>query len=431
MERLHTISNKMKFREVTIGCMICLLCGCSAAGLSPSSEEVEGTYELKAAVSVTSQGSDMVPSDKIQKNPLKKGTFEGTQAERLPSDAEQLIRAYMERYYESLSKLELTSCSDLFTPDAGEQVLMNESALSYLIGLRSMQDTDLRLADYDYAMEVDEVRQLGDGAWEVFLTETSTQNFMEHPEIDSELFRIRHYFLMEQSEGHLRVKEHLQRDGIYRNLLGDYWNWDVRSMAPQPETYYPERVRELLQEAGTGKAEREEENIVSYPEAEFSYDREAAVSYSNQWVGKRNQEWDDFTGRGGNCQNFVSQCLFAGGIPMDDQGDAVWLWHDSGDLSSSWIGVDEFYRYTVENSGFGLVAVPDAPYTEGEEGDLIRMGHDGDWNHVVMISHVIRDAQGNAIDYLINSNTSDVRNFPVSAYPNPIQRLTKIIGRNE
>ena len=49
---------------------------------------------------------------------------------------------------------------------------------------------------------------------------------------------------------------------------------------------------------------------------------------------------------------------------------------------------------------------------------------------MVIISQVIKDREGNTIDYLVNSNTADVKNFPVGAYPNPCQRLMKIYGCN-
>lgn len=59
---------------------------------------------------------------------------------------------------------------------------------------------------------------------------------------------------------------------------------------------------------------------------------------------------------------------------------------------------------------------------------MIQMGFPGSWNHAVLIGSVVRDEQGRTVDYLIYSNTSDVKNFPVSAYPIPRQSLTKIYG---
>ena len=50
---------------------------------------------------------------------------------------------------------------------------------------------------------------------------------------------------------------------------------------------------------------------------EKRYDRERAVLYARRWALSRNPLFADFTGLGGNCTNFVSQCLYAGGCVMN------------------------------------------------------------------------------------------------------------------
>jgi len=59
--------------------------------------------------------------------------------------------------------------------------------------------------------------------------------------------------------------------------------------------------------------------IISYPTVKmFAYDRQNAVSYANQWAGEtevmRNSVYYDYSTEGGDCTNYVSQCLRAGGI---------------------------------------------------------------------------------------------------------------------
>jgi spore germination protein YaaH len=46
------------------------------------------------------------------------------------------------------------------------------------------------------------------------------------------------------------------------------------------------------------------------------YLRDAARGYANQWYASRNGHFNDFTGSGGDCANFVSQCLIAGGLSL-------------------------------------------------------------------------------------------------------------------
>lgn len=72
----------------------------------------------------------------------------------------------------------------------------------------------------------------------------------------------------------------------------------------------------------------------------------------------------------------------------------------------------------------------DAPYYVGEPGDLIHMGTDSRWGHTVVITEVIQDENGTVTDYLVNSNTADMRNFPASMCGYPKMILTKIYGWN-
>ena len=49
----------------------------------------------------------------------------------------------------------------------------------------------------------------------------------------------------------------------------------------------------------------------------YGYDREKAVAYAHKWAYGRNPAYGDFSEMGGDCTNFVSQCLHAGGAPMN------------------------------------------------------------------------------------------------------------------
>ncbi len=178
--------------------------------------------------------------------------------------------------------------------------------------------------------------------------------------------------------------------------------------------------------------------------AENEYDRDAAVAYSYQWTDKtsvvRNKEnYSDYSGFGGNCQNFVSQCLHESGIPMDSKGtyDKQWKWYDD-ELNyketakgrvPSWSDTYSFYQYCLNNTDV-LVTVPDANLYTGEPGDIIQYSVNGYTYHSVIITQVVKDSSGNIIDYLVNSNTSDKVDYPMSAYGYSDIRLIKVIGSN-
>ena len=48
------------------------------------------------------------------------------------------------------------------------------------------------------------------------------------------------------------------------------------------------------------------------------YNPEAAVKYARQYCQHYNKEYDDYSQIGGDCANFVSQCLIAGGQSLNE-----------------------------------------------------------------------------------------------------------------
>ena len=51
----------------------------------------------------------------------------------------------------------------------------------------------------------------------------------------------------------------------------------------------------------------------------FSYNVKKAVAYANKYCDKRNKNYHDYSKEGGDCANFVSQCLIAGGMQLSDE----------------------------------------------------------------------------------------------------------------
>ena len=104
------------------------------------------------------------------------------------------------------------------------------------------------------------------------------------------------------------------------------------------------------------------------------YDRDAAVEYADDWNEEPNEgEYEYFGGRGGDCANFVSQCLQAGGVELTDdwyyKRHAAWslsmLVYNlimsgtiySWNYSDSWRFADDHYSYFSN---------PDNKYINGE-----------------------------------------------------------------
>ena len=92
--------------------------------------------------------------------------------------------------------------------------------------------------------------------------------------------------------------------------------------------------------------------------AEKAYRRENAVNYARRYAFAQNPLFGDFRGIGGNCTNFVSQCIFAGSCEMNYTPTFGWYYISLDQRSPSWTGVDFFYNFITENKGPDTIHQP-------------------------------------------------------------------------
>lgn len=84
-----------------------------------------------------------------------------------------------------------------------------------------------------------------------------------------------------------------------------------------------------------------------------AYHREKAVAYAHKWALTRNPAYFNFDGMGGDCTNFVSQCLYAGCGVMNYTPDVGWYYNTPDDRAAGWSGVEFLHRFLVNNKGAG------------------------------------------------------------------------------
>lgn len=152
------------------------------------------------------------------------------------------------------------------------------------------------------------------------------------------------------------------------------------------------------------------------------YNRERAVEYAMRWALDRNPLFIDFTGIGGNCTNFVSQCVLAGSCTMNYTPDFGWYYVSAEDRAPAWSSVDYFYDFMVgtpefasQNGGIGPFA-REVPREEAEIGDVIQYANaDGDWYHTVLICGF--DGE----EILVCAQSDNARNRPLSSYTNAVE----------
>ena len=85
---------------------------------------------------------------------------------------------------------------------------------------------------------------------------------------------------------------------------------------------------------------------------ELPYNRERAVEYARRSALSRNPLVIDFTGRGGDCTSFVSQCIFAGTGVMNYTETFGWYYISSENRAPAWTGVEFFYDFVTEQPIF-------------------------------------------------------------------------------
>lgn len=89
-----------------------------------------------------------------------------------------------------------------------------------------------------------------------------------------------------------------------------------------------------------------------------TYNRAAAKAYIDRWWSSRNSVWGNFDNFGGDCTNWISQIINAGGVPEDKAGSYQWYWDNMNaprtsppyTRSASWTGVDELWSYIQGNT---------------------------------------------------------------------------------
>lgn len=163
---------------------------------------------------------------------------------------------------------------------------------------------------------------------------------------------------------------------------------------------------------------------------EIPYDRTRAVAYAKRWALSRNPLFFDFTGGGGDCTNFVSQCIYAGCGVMNYTPTFGWYYRSPDDRAPAWSGVEELSRFLLqnpvfvaENQGAGPFGVDARTARQIEIGDVIQLAREsGDFYHSLLISGFSDD------DILVCAHSDDSLDRPLSTYSYATLRIIHISG---
>ena len=141
-----------------------------------------------------------------------------------------------------------------------------------------------------------------------------------------------------------------------------------------------------------------------------NYDRIKASEYAQKWALGANPDYYHFGGIGGDCTNFISQCLFAGGCVMNYNKYYGWFYKNVNDRSPSWTSVEFLQNFLLSKDRIG----PFASISSIENlqvGDLIQLKQNPDhFNHTVIISQ-IKNGQ-----ILVCAHSNDALNKPLEDF---------------
>lgn len=160
-----------------------------------------------------------------------------------------------------------------------------------------------------------------------------------------------------------------------------------------------------------------DENMILQKE----YLRERAVLYARKYALVRNPLYVTFAGIGGNCTNFVSQCVLAGSCVMNFTPIFGWFYLSTNRRSASWTGVDFFFDFMTSNTGLGPYGA-EIGIEDAQIGDVIQLSNGTAYYHSLIISKIENG------EIYICANSNDALDRPLSTYEYSGLRVIHIVG---
>lgn len=158
------------------------------------------------------------------------------------------------------------------------------------------------------------------------------------------------------------------------------------------------------------------------------YNRNLSVDYALKFAVTRNGEYHDYTNEGGNCTNYVSQCLYAGASVMNYDING-WYYLSPQNTSVSWANVEPLYQFITNNKGVGIFGV-NAPLEMCGKGDIIQLKFKNKnvFSHCLFVTKI---KEPTPKQIYVCANTRDVKEVPLSFYTYEKYRLIHILGYRE
>lgn len=156
----------------------------------------------------------------------------------------------------------------------------------------------------------------------------------------------------------------------------------------------------------------------------LNYNREKAVEYARKYALNYNPQYFHFDGLGGDCTNFISQCLLAGGGKMNYDKYYGWFYINQNHRAPSWSSVKYLERFLLGDNYPGFVAEI-VPIEKLKVGDIIQLRQNpNDFNHTVIITKITTE------EIYVCAHSNDALDKPLSLYNYFETKGIHIVGIN-
>lgn len=343
-----------------------------------------------------------------------------------------VVENYFAERMDILSKLEMNSSI--------KNYLLNDIdyyELDTLIKYRKLQIGDLRFKKINQTVELNNIEVEGDKAKvDVVLDEKIT--FNDSSDVISEesiehnltLICINNEWKIQHDDFDSDFKElfEKQQTNTSRKVMSS--NNNLRNIQKQILTEEATEVSNKKKELEKIKTENDNQeknlNKIKAKATKFKfkkYDREAASLYARKYAKNPNKDYP-FYGKPdykGDCTNFTSQCLYAGGIVTDNVGKYQWY-----KLNSAWRGANKFYEYWNNNKGSGStkgLKASKSIFKDIRLADLIEKKPENAVTHTVIVTGYKVDSWGfndpwkYKYDVLICQHSDDKKSGMLKDYP--------------
>ena len=153
---------------------------------------------------------------------------------------------------------------------------------------------------------------------------------------------------------------------------------------------------------------------------EYPLDTAAQIEYARRWALSRNPAYYDFDSLGGDCTNFVSQCIYAGGAVMNYTRDLGWYYISPRDRAAAWSGVEYFYRFVTQNTGVGPFG-KQVSISQARTGDVVQLGSAQGYYHSLFVINTQNGVR-------VAAHSNDVYGKPLYDYDFDRARCIRILG---